>query len=353
MMLDIISRFRLEGTPIGCVDFGSGHINKTYLVVTNHPHLYVLQNVNTRTFPDAAGLMRNVIQVTDHIRSKISDPRQVLQLVPTVDDQLFILEGDNQLWRVYEYVTGSICLDQAESLEDFRQAGKAFGTFQRQMADFPADRLNEVIPDFHHTPKRYEAFHQAIERDRKNRAVDIGPEIDFFLEREASAGQLVRLLQDGELPLRVTHNDTKLNNVMLDEKTREPLCIVDLDTVMPGLAAYDFGDAIRFGASEAAEDERDLNKVRMSLDLYRAFAEGFVSVSRDSLTPLERETLPEGSRLMTLECGMRFLTDYLNGDTYFHISRAEHNLDRARTQMTLVKDMESKWKQMKSIIHEV
>ncbi|MBQ4435981.1 MAG: aminoglycoside phosphotransferase family protein [Clostridia bacterium] len=352
-MLEIVSRFRLQGTPIGCVDFGSGHINKTYLVVTNYPHLYVLQNVNTRTFPDADGLMRNVILVTDHIRKKIEDPRQVLQLVPTVDDRLYILEEGNQLWRMYEYVTGSVCLDQVESDEDFRQAGKAFGMFQRQMADFPAEQLVEVIPNFHHTPKRYEAFHQAIEKDKKNRAVEVEDEINFFLEREASAGELVRLMEAGELPLRVTHNDTKLNNVMMDEATREPLCIVDLDTVMPGLAAYDFGDAIRYGASEAAEDERNLSKVRMSLGLYRAFAEGFVGVSRDSLTPLERETLPEGARLMTLECGMRFLTDYLQGDTYFHISRPEHNLDRARTQLTLVRDMENKWAEMKRIIREV
>ncbi len=352
-MLDIISRFRLEGTPIGCVDFGSGHINKTYLVVTNQPHLYVLQDVNTRTFPDADGLMRNVILVTQHIRKKVEDPRQVLQLVPTDDNRFYILEDDNRLWRMYEYVTGSICLDQVECIDDFRHAGEAFGIFQQQMADFSAEKLVEVIPDFHNTPKRYQAFHNAIERDKKNRAADVREEIDFFLERENSAGELVRLLQAGKLPLRVTHNDTKLNNVMMDEATRAPLCIVDLDTVMPGLAAYDFGDAIRYGASEAPEDERNLSKVHMSLDLYRAFAEGFVGVSRGSLTALERETLPEGARLMTLECGMRFLTDYLQGDTYFHIARPEHNLDRARTQLTLVRDMESKWAQMKTIISEV
>ena len=352
-MLDIISRFVLDGTPIGCVNFGSGHINHTYLLVTNKPHLYVLQNVNTQTFPDADGLMRNVILVTEHIRKKVSDPRCVLQLVPTTDGRQYILEEGNQLWRVYEYVTGSVCLDQAESAEDFRQSGKAFGTFQRQMADFPAEQLVEVIPDFHHTPKRFEALHRAIEKDRKNRARDVAEEIEFYLQRENDAGELVRLLEAGELPLRVTHNDTKLNNVMMDEKTREPLCIIDLDTVMPGLTAYDFGDAIRFGASEAAEDERDLGKVRLSLELYKAFAEGFLSVCRDSLIPLERETLPEGARLMTLECGARFLTDYLQGDTYFHISRPEHNLDRARTQMTLVKDMEKHWTEMKEIVRNL
>ena len=254
---------------------------------------------------------------------------------------------------MYEYVTGSVCLDRAESPCDFRETGRAFGLFQQQLSDFDASQLVEVIPDFHHTPKRFQALHAAIERDSLGRAKDVRDEIAFFLEREASAGKLIQLLESGELPLRVTHNDTKLNNVMMDERTRKPLCIVDLDTVMPGLAAYDFGDAIRYGASEAAEDERDLSKVRLSLTLYRAFAEGFVSVCRDSLTPKELETLPEGARLMTLECGARFLTDYLQGDTYFHITRPEHNLDRARTQMALVRDMERQWTQMKDVIHEL
>ncbi len=352
-MLDIVYRFKLQGTPIGCIEFGSGHINKTYLVVTNLPHLYILQNVNTQTFRDPQGLMRNVILVTEHIRKKVQDPRQVLHLIPTLDGQQYILEEGSALWRMYDYVTGSICLDQAQSAEDFRQAGKAFGIFQRQLSDFPADQLTEVIPDFHHTPKRYEALHRAIDQDCMNRAAGVKEEINFYLEREASAGELISLLNTGELPLRVTHNDTKLNNVMLDEITREPLCIVDLDTVMPGLAAYDYGDAIRFGASEAAEDERDLNKVRMSLDLYKTFSEGYLSVCGDSLTALERETLPEGARLMTLECGSRFLTDYLQGDTYFHVARPEHNLDRARTQMALVRDMETKWSQMKMIVHDL
>ena len=352
-MLDIISRFRLEGTPIACIDFGSGHINRTFLVVTNQSHLYVLQNVNTNIFPDADGLMRNVILVTQHIRKKVSDPRQVLQLVPTYDNRFYILEEGNQLWRMYEYVTGSICLNQAENAEDFRQAGKAFGTFQRQLSDFPAEELTEVIPGFHDTPKRYSAFHRAIEMDSKNRAAGVRDEISFFLEREASAGKLVQMLNAGELPLRVTHNDTKLNNVMLDEVTREPLCVVDLDTVMPGLTAYDFGDAIRFGASEAAEDEKYLSKVRMSLELYQAFAEGFLSVCGDSLTPAERESLTDGAWTITLECGMRFLTDYLQGDTYFHIARPEHNLDRARTQIALVRDMENKWSEMQSIIRRL
>ena len=349
-MQEMISRFVLEGMPIGCVPFGSGHINKTWLVVTNRPHLYVLQNVNTQTFRDPRGLMRNVIMVTDHIRRKVRDPRQVLQLVPTTDGEKYILEEDGRLWRMYEYVTGSICLDMPESTEDFRQAGRAFGAFQQQLADFPADQLTESIPDFHHTPKRFEALRRAIDADVMNRAAGVRPEIDFYLAREASAGDLIGLLNRGELSLRVTHNDTKLNNVMLDEKTREPLCIVDLDTVMPGLAAYDYGDAIRFGASEAAEDEQDLGKVRLSMDMYRAFTEGFLSVCRDSLSVLERETLADGARLMTLECGARFLTDYLQGDTYFHIARPGHNLDRARTQMTLVGDMERHWDEMKAIL---
>ncbi len=349
-MLDMVERFQLDGMPIACVEFGSGHINQTYLVVTNRPHLYILQLVNTQTFPDADGLMRNVILVTEHLRKKVDDPRKALRLVPVRDGRMYILEAGNRLWRMYEYVTCSVCLDRAESAEDFRQSGVAFGTFQRQMADFPAEQLTEVIPFFHHTPRRYLALRDAIARDPMDRVRLARPEIDFYLAREESAGELIRLLEAGRLPLRVTHNDTKLNNVMMDELTREPLCIIDLDTVMPGLAAYDFGDAIRFGASEAAEDERDLSKVRLSMDMFRAFTDGFLSVCRDSLQPLERETLPEGARLMTLECGARFLTDYLMGDTYFHISRPEHNLDRARTQMVLVREMEDKWDQMKSVV---
>jgi Ser/Thr protein kinase RdoA (MazF antagonist) len=263
-----------------------------------------------------------------------------MTLVKLKDGRDYILNERKELWRLYEYVTGGVCLDRAETADDFRNSGKAFGTFQNRMADFPAEQLVETIPGFHDTPKRYQALHEAIREDLAGRAKDVQREIDFMLEREENAGLLQKMLKAGELPLRVTHNDTKLNNVMLDEKTREPLCILDLDTVMPGLAANDFGDSIRFGASTAEEDEKDMTKVHLDLDLYRAYAEGFLHACRDRLTAAERETLPDGARIITLENAVRFLTDYLKGDTYYHIERPEHNLDRTRTQMALTEEME-------------
>ena len=339
-MREMAEMFRTEGTIIKCIPFGSGHINQTWLVVTNQPHLYILQRVNTETFRDPEGLMNNILLVTGHLRKKDPDPRHVMTLVKLKDGRDYILEDRKELWRLYEYVTGGVCLDRAETEDDFRNSGKAFGTFQKKMADFPAEQLVETIPGFHDTPKRYQALHEAIRDDRAGRVKSVQREIDFMLERERQAGLLQGMLKAGELPLRVTHNDTKLNNVMLDEKTREPLCILDLDTVMPGLAANDFGDSIRFGASTAEEDEKDLTKVHLDLNLYRAYAEGFLHACGDRLTAAERETLPDGARIITLENAVRFLTDYLNGDTYYHIERPEHNLDRTRTQMALTEEME-------------
>ena len=339
-MREMAEMFRTEGTIIKCIPFGSGHINQTWLVVTNQPHLYILQRVNTETFRDPEGLMNNILLLTGHLRKKDQDPRHVMTLVKLKDGRDYILNDRKELWRLYEYVTGGVCLDRAETADDFRNSGKAFGTFQNRMADFPADQLVETIPGFHDTPKRYRALHEAIKQDLAGRAKSAEHEIDFMLEREEEAGLLQKMLKAGELPLRVTHNDTKLNNVILDEKTREPLCILDLDTVMPGLAANDFGDSIRFGASTAEEDEKDLTKVHLDLDMYRSYAEGFLHACGARLTAAERETLPDGARIITLENAVRFLTDYLNGDTYYHIDRPEHNLDRTRTQMALTEEME-------------
>ena len=253
---------------------------------------------------------------------------------------------------MYDFVHDSICLDAPETDEDFYQSAVAFGSFQRQLADFPANELSETIPRFHDTPNRYRALRAAIEKDALGRAASCREEIEFALTREADAAVMMNLLAAGELPLRVTHNDTKLNNVMLDAKTRKPLCVIDLDTVMPGLAANDFGDSIRFGANTGAEDEKDLTKISLSLARYEAFARGFLEACGKALTPKEIETLPWGAKLMTLECGVRFLTDYLEGDTYFRIHRPEHNLDRTRTQFALVADMEKKWTQMCDIVKE-
>ncbi|MBQ7184742.1 MAG: aminoglycoside phosphotransferase family protein [Clostridia bacterium] len=351
-MLDIISRFRLEGTPIHWARYGSGHINETYLVVTGRPHLYILQKLNGGIFKDGEGLMANVRLVTEHIRKKEPDPRRCLTLVPTLDGGYYLKTAAGEICRTYEFVTGSVCLDRAGSPGDLRHSGEAFGRFQTLLKDLPASGLKEILPGFHDTPKRYEALKRAVREDRAGRVRTARREIDGYLERETAAGYLTRLRREGALPLRVTHNDTKLNNVLLDDETREPLCVIDLDTVMPGLAACDFGDAVRFGASAAAEDEKDLDKVRLALPYYRAWTEGFLGACRESLTPDEIRTLPEGALIMTLECGARFLTDYLEGDTYFHISRPEHNLDRARTQLKLAEEMEARMDEMRGIVME-
>lgn len=349
-MEKIYNRFVLEGNAINCIRYGNGHINQTYLLVTDRPHCYILQKINHRVFRDVPALMQNIISVTDHLRKRDDDPRHVLTLVPTTGGAEYLSTEEGDFWRLYEFVTDSICLEKPESIHDMFQSGVAFGTFQNQLADFPAETLSETIPHFHDTPERYRQLREAVANDKTGRAKNAIAEIEFYLSHDCEVDELMKLCNSGEIPLRVTHNDTKLNNVMLDKRLRTPLCVIDLDTVMPGLAAHDFGDSIRFGASTTAEDERDLSKVSMSIELYEAYATGFLEACKNRLTKREIATFPMGAKLMTLECGSRFLADYLNGDVYFHIARSEHNLDRCRTQMVLVQDMERKWEQMQEII---
>ena len=349
-MLNICGKFQTKGAALSCEPYGNGHINATYLVKTDEEQ-YILQRINHHIFQDVPGLMRNVERVTAFLAEKDPDPRHSLHLVPAKDGAAYV-EAEGEFYRMYDFVHDSICLDAPETDEDFYQSAVAFGSFQRQLADFLANELSETIPRFHDTPNRYRALRAAIEKDALGRAASCREEIEFALTREADAAVMMNLLAAGELPLRVTHNDTKLNNVMLDAKTRKPLCVIDLDTVMPGLAANDFGDSIRFGANTGAEDEKDLTKISLSLARYEAFARGFLEACGKALTPKEIETLPWGAKLMTLECGVRFLTDYLEGDTYFRIHRPEHNLDRTRTQFALVADMEKKWTQMCDIVKE-
>ena len=349
-MQQVISQFQLEGAPVRCDRYGNGHINETYLLETDAPHAYILQKVNRHVFPDVAGLMRNIIAVTSFLRQQTPDPRRVLTLVPTKENEMYHVDTEGETWRVYEFVTDSLCLDRPENEYDLQQSGFAFGTFQNQLAAFPAQTLVEIVPHFHDTPARYSQLREAIRLDKAGRVKEAGAEIDQYLACEKYAGFLMDLLGKGELPLRVTHNDTKLNNVLLDASTRTPLCVIDLDTVMPGLAANDFGDSIRFGAATAREDEQDLSKVSMSLQLFEAYARGFLSACGERLTPLEKETLPMGALLMTLECGSRFLADYLNGDVYFHNARPGQNLQRARTHIRMVHDMEGKLNRMHKVI---
>ena len=349
-MEKLLSNFSLSGAPVKWARYGHGHINETYLVETDAPHAYILQKINRHVFPDIPGLMRNIAAVTAYLWKQTPDPRRVLTLVPTRLGGTYWVDEAGDPWRVYEFVTDSLCLDRPETENDLRQSGVAFGTFQNQLAHFPAETLTEVLPGFHDTPLRFAQLKEAIKNDLAGRAREAEREIDLYLAQEKHAGFLTDLLRKGDLPLRVTHNDTKLNNVMLDKTTRTPLCVIDLDTVMPGLVANDFGDSIRFGAATAPEDEQDLDKVGMSLRLFRAYADGFLGACGGRLTALEKETLPMGALLMTLECGSRFLADYLNGDQYFRTARPGQNLRRARTHIKMVQDMLEKQDEMRAIV---
>ncbi|MBQ8074670.1 MAG: aminoglycoside phosphotransferase family protein [Oscillospiraceae bacterium] len=343
--------FTYAGTPVSCELYGSGHINRTYLIGTDTGARYILQRLSSVAFHDIPGLMSNIIRVTEHIAKKDARPDSTLHFIPSENGEYYYLDETGAYWRSYRFVE-AICIQLPETPEDFYQSAVAFGTFQNQLSDFPAETLTETIPNFHNTPDRYRKFRDKIEEDPCGRVKGVREEIAFYLSREEAGGSLQRMRDQGILPLRVTHNDTKLNNVLLDEKTRKAVCVIDLDTVMPGLSAFDFGDSIRFGASTAVEDEQDLQKVQMDLDLFRIYARGFIS-SCPSLTEAERNALPLGAKLMTLECGMRFLTDYLDGDHYFKTGYSEHNLVRARTQMKLVADMEDKWAEMERILCEI
>lgn len=356
---EIVPQFQFDGTFIYEQPFGCGHINSTFAVYfsyeTEPPVRYILQAVNSSIFKDPYGLMENIKGVTSHIKKKLieqgKDPnRGTLTIIPAKNGSPLYKDSEGVFWRAYTFIEDATCYQTVSSPEVFKNAAKAFGNFQKLLADYPADTLHETIPNFHNTPSRYEDFKRAIKEDKKGRAASVQKEIDFYLEREADGKIVTDAIQAKTLPLRVTHNDTKLNNIMMDNTTNEGICIIDLDTVMPGSVLYDFGDSIRFGASTAAEDEIDLTKVSMSLELFEAYTAGFLSEAGDSLAKKEIELLPFSAKLMTLECGLRFLTDYLNGDTYFKIEREHQNLDRARTQMVLVADMERKMEDMKQIV---
>lgn len=353
MCREIAARFAVNGRVAYCERYGNGHINETYLVETDGGARYILQKINDTVFRNVPALMENVSAVTRYLRAHTDDPRRAMHLVQTTEGADYLRDEAGGWWRMYDFIENSICLQAAETDEDFYQSAVAFGEFQRELSEFPAHTLHETIAKFHDTRNRYVQFREALNADPLGRAASVQTEIEFALAREKNAGELMRLLEAGELPLRVTHNDTKLNNVLLDRETRKPLCVIDLDTVMPGLAAFDFGDSIRFGASTAAEDETDLGKVEMSLELFETYARGFLEACGSALSPLEKATLPLGAKLMTLECGVRFLTDYLSGDTYFRIHRPNHNIDRCRTQFKLVSDMEKKQNEMRAIIEKL
>ncbi len=354
----VAALFSLEGEPVEIIPYGNGHINDTYRVTccpAAGERRYILQKMNRNVFERPEELMENLCGVTEWLKKKITENggdalRETLSLVPVRDGKPYLRDADGEHWRAYLFIENATSYDLVEKDEDFYQSAVAFGRFQRLLADYPADTLHETIPDFHNTPDRLAKLEAALEADVCGRANGVQEEIRFVLERRSLTHALTDRLRDGTLPLRVTHNDTKLNNVLIDDQSGKAICVIDLDTVMPGLSLYDFGDSIRFGASTAAEDERDLSKVSCSLHLFELYAKGYIEGCAGALTDAELDMLPMGAIVMTLECGIRFLTDYLEGDHYFKIHREGHNLDRARTQFRLVADMEEKLPQMKEIV---
>ncbi len=357
---EIAGNFTFEGRFIEAEPYGYGHINDTFAArfkkEDGSGHRYILQRINHRVFKNPEKLMGNIEGITRHLREKIlqtgGDPdRETLNLIPALDEKCFYKDPEGNYWRGYIFIEDAQTYQVVEKPLHFYHAGRAFGRFQKLLGDYPAETLYETIADFHHTPKRLEALKAAIERNTMNRAAGAKAELDFALARADYAPILVDLLKRGKLPLRVTHNDTKFNNVMIDNRTGEGICVIDLDTVMPGLSLYDFGDSIRFGTNPAPEDERDLSKVWMELGLFEQFARGFLEAAGGSFTKEEVEFMPFSAEIMTFECGIRFLTDYLNGDTYFKVHREGHNLDRARTQFKLLEDMERKFDKMAAIVN--
>ena len=353
----ILDNFEITGQFVDFYPIDDGHINDTLTVVYNvdgEEMRHLLQRINTNVFKNPCELMANVDCVTSFLQDKIiaaggDSERESLYCKPTRTGEKYFVDGENRVWRLYNFVENSFSHNTIESPEVFFNAGKAFGEFQRQLADFPIDKLYETIPDFHNTGKRYSNLVNAIEKDPMDRVKELSEEIGFCRERRDETYVLTGKTVIGDLPLRVTHNDTKLNNILFDMTTNEPICIVDLDTVMPGLSLYDFGDAIRFGANTAAEDEKDVSKVSLDLNLYEQYVRGFLTSAGNSLVSEEVKLLPFSAKMMTLECGMRFLTDYIDGDVYFKIHYPDHNLVRCHTQFALVKDIEAKFEEMMQI----
>lgn len=351
----VVRQFSVRGEIASIVPYGSGHINDTYLVTTKDSgKRYILQRMNTSIFTKPEEVMENIVGVTSFLEKKIGelggDPkRETLQVMRTAAGQSLFCTEEREYYRMYHFIEDAVSYDKVENAQVFYECAAAFGRFQYLLADYPAASLHETIPDFHNTPKRYADLEKAAAEDRAGRKAQVTKELEFIAQRKSGLSGLQDAFARGEIPLRVTHNDTKLNNIMMDPDTGKSICIIDLDTVMPGFSLYDFGDAVRYGASTAAEDEEDLSKVSLDLELYHLYRKGYLEGSNGSLTEREVELLPMGAKLMTLECGIRFLEDYLNGDTYFKIHRKEHNLIRCRTQLCLVADMEKKWEQMQEV----
>ena len=355
---EVLGAFDFGAPVVGAIRYGCGHINDTFVVHTQPEdrccRRFILQRMSSAAFKRPDQLMENIIGVTEFLGREIEKrggdrSREAMEVIRPKNGQDFYTDSQGGAWRLYPFVEGTVCHQAADTPELFAASGRAFGRFQQLLKGYPAGTLYETIPHFHDTEDRLARFKAAVEADKLGRVKDCQPEIGFVLAREADCSVALDAMRSGKLPLRVTHNDTKLNNVLMDERTGEGVCIIDLDTVMPGLVLYDFGDSIRFGANHCAEDETDLSKVNLDVELYKAYTAAFLEGTGGSLTNEEISMLPWGAKLMTLECGMRFLTDYLEGDVYFHIAREQQNLDRCRTQFKLVADMEARWAELEAI----
>lgn len=355
--LEISKNFCLKGAPTHCEINARGLINTTRIVYTDAGVRYILQKINTAVFKKPDEVMQNIVAVTEHLREKIraaggDETRETLTVIPTKAGESFYTDENGGAWRMYDFIEDALCYDSADSPELFGRVGKAFGNFQRQLADFDASKLFEAIPMFHDTENRMKDFKAALERNAADRRKLCEEEIAFVLEREKTCSFIVSALREGRMPLRVTHNDTKLNNIMIDEATGEGVCVIDLDTVMPGSMLYDYGDAIRFGAASAPEDETDLSKMYLRMDMFEAFTKGFLEGLGGAATESEILAFPMGVYMLTFELVIRFLTDYLNGDTYFKVRDENHNIERTRAQIALTKDIERRMQDMEAVVQK-
>lgn len=358
---EVLAAFDFGGPVTGTTRYGQGHINDSFIVHVQPENVccrrFILQRMSRAAFKHPDQLMENIIGVTEYLGREIEKrggdrDRETLRVIRPKSGESYYTDSSGGAWRVYPFVERTICFQTAETQELFAASGRAFGHFQKLLQDYPAQSLHETIPNFHNTEDRLAKLRAAIEEDKLGRAEECRREITFIMDRAADCSVALQALRDGVLPLRVTHNDTKLNNVLIDQETGKGICVIDLDTVMPGLSINDFGDSIRFGANHCAEDERDLSKVNLDLELFEVYTSAFLEGAEGTLTEKEIEFLPWGAKLMTLECGIRFLTDYLLGDEYFHIDREKQNLDRCRTQCKLVRDMETNWARMGEIVRK-
>ena len=358
ILSEVLSAWDYPATLVGAVRYGQGHINDTFCVLCQPQEgdavRFILQGLSSAAFPHPEELMENFVGITSYLRERViamgGDPmRETLSLVKTREGKDFYTDSNGKVWRLTPFIEGTDCFQKATP-ELFEASARAFGRFQRMLAGYPAATLHESIVNFHNTEDRFAKFEAALAADKLGRAKDIEAEIKFVMDRKADCSVALQALREGKLPLRVTHNDTKLNNILIDRDTHEGICVIDLDTTMPGLAINDFGDSIRFGANHSAEDEKDLTKVNFDIELYEAYTRGFIQGAGGILTAGALEYLPWGARLMTLECGIRFQTDYLDGDHYFRIHYPEQNLDRCRTQFKLVRDMEEQFEAMAAVV---